>query len=555
MMKNNDNQTKNTLENELQLLKNELALKEKQIHSYEKNIETKNEQIHSYEKNIEAKNAQIKYYSKDIDGKLEEILCLHQTIDQLKHYLSQERRHRYGKKSEKLSSDDQPCLPGLGQIFDEACDDEPSKKEKQQKTGKRKAQGGRKPLPKDLPRKDVIHDISEDQKTCKCGHELHHIGEEVSEQLDVIPAQLQVTRHRRLKYGCKSCEETVLLADMPKQPLPKSMAAPGLLSHIIVSKFDDHLPLYRQSEIWQRNNIDLDRTTLGRWVTKCGKLLKPLVELMEQDMLKEPYLQADETTVQVLKEKGKKPSSKSYMWVYKTGGSDGYKISYHYADNRRKDDASAFLKDYQGYLQSDGWHTYKQISKDSDGKIISAGCWAHARRKFFEVHKNPVKKGIAFESLEFIKKLYKIEQDCKEQNRSFKEIKQIRKEKAKPILQEFKAYLDKQNTTAPLKSGIGDAIKYTLNQWESLTVYPQDGRISIDNNDIERCIRPFAVGRKNWLFCGNEDGAEASAILFSLLETVKSYGHNPFDYFTDVLKKIPNTENITNLLPHNWQPL
>jgi len=273
-------------------------------------------------------------------------------------YLRQARHHRFGRRSEKSSTTKAPLLPGLEQIFDEAGED---KKPKASSKKKRKASGGRKPIPSNIPREEVHHDLAEDKKTCSCGNGLHCIGIETSEQLEIIPARVKVLHHVRWKYACKACEETVLLASMPKQPIPKSIAGPGLLSHILVSKYDDHLPLYRQAEIWGRSGVDLDRGTLCRWVMKCGKLFKPLVTLMREDILNSEYIQADETTVQVMGEKGRKNTSKSYMWAYKTGGNDKFKVIYEYSPSREGDVAATFLSGFKGYLQSDGYSGYKKL--------------------------------------------------------------------------------------------------------------------------------------------------------------------------------------------------
>ena len=253
------------------------------------------------------------------------VLELEATVSQLTDYLRLSQTARFGSKSEKVSADDSnPMLPGMGQVFDEASvEEEPKNPAK-----KRAAQGGRKPLPDKLPRTEVTHDIEEHEKVCPCGHPLHCIGKEESEQLEVIPAQVKVIKNLRYKYGCKACEDTIILAKMPPQALPKTMAGPGLLAHILVSKFDDHLPIYRQAEMWERSGVDLDRTTMGRWVMGCGELLMPLVDLMKQDIVASGSVQADETGVQVMNEKGRKNKSKSFMWVFKTAGDKNSKILY-----------------------------------------------------------------------------------------------------------------------------------------------------------------------------------------------------------------------------------
>lgn len=314
------------------------------------------------------------------------------TNAQLMNYLRLAKQNRFGSKSEKVSNDeDNPMLPGIGQVFDEASIViEPKTPAK-----KRAAQGGRKPLPDNLPRIEVTHDIADHEKVCPCGHPLNCIGKEESEQLDVIPAQVKVIKNVRLKYGCKACEDTIILANMPPQALPKSMAGPGLLSHILVSKYDDHLPIYRQAEIWERAGVDLDCTTMGRWVMSCGDLLMPLLDLMKQDVQVSDSVQADETGVQVMNEKGRKNKSKSFIWVFKTAVDKNSKILYHYSPSRGSEVISSILNGFEGYLQSDGYTAYTKFAKTSTGKITTIGCWAHARRKFVDITKVAPKKGVA----------------------------------------------------------------------------------------------------------------------------------------------------------------
>jgi transposase len=487
----------------------------------------------------------------------EENQKLRQRVEQLSDYLRQERQHRFGRKSEKLVSANAPMFPELEQVFDEEMSD-PTKEEAPKEKKPRKAAGFRKPLPEDLPREEVIHDLSEAERTCACGYALHPIGSETSEQLEVIPAKIKVLRHVRIKYGCKACEETVTLAKMPAQPLPKSMAAPGLLSHIVVSKYDDHLPLYRQAEIWQRSGITLDRATLGRWMRQCGTLLQPLVDLMRKDIVSGDYIQADETGVQVMKEPGRKNTTKSYMWAYKTGGPGPFKIVYVYSPHRYAAVAQEFLGTFKGYLQTDRYSGYKTVCSNSKGTIHSVACLAHARRKFVDVAKGMQKPGVSTQVLELMGQLYKIEQQGREKGLDPGALKKLRQKEAKPILDTLKDFLLQKRPHIPPKSLLGEAVRYTLTHFKELCAYLEDGRLAIDNNDVERCIRPFAVGRKNWLFSGSVQGAQASAALYSLLETAKSYGHNPFLYFKDVLKNIAGKDkgdpDLKKLLPYNWKP-
>lgn len=263
---------------------------------------------------------------------------------------------------------------------------------------------------------------------------------------------MKVLRHVRIKYGCKACEETVKVAKMSPQPIPRSMAGSGLLSHIIVSKYDDHLPLYRQSEIWQRSGVDLDRTTLGRWVMACGGLLKPLVDLMKEDIVSGDYIQADETGVQVMNELGRKNTSKSYMWVYKTGGQDQFTIVYDYSPSRSAAVAQTFLGNFKGYLQTDRYSGYKTVCNGSEGKVVSVDCWAHARRKFSAMDKMSKKPGMASDTLTRIGKLYEIQKRAREERLDPGKIKELRQKEAKPLLDDLQEWLLKKQPQIPAVS-------------------------------------------------------------------------------------------------------
>ena len=506
----------------------------------------------SSQNDLESENSQLKNQNQNLTKK---VLELEATNAQLMDYLRLAKQNRFGSKSEKVSDDeDNPMLPGICHVFDEASVEVDPKKPAK----KRQAQGGRKPLPDNLPRIEVTHDIAEHEKVCPCGHPLNCIGSVESEQLEVIPAQVKVIKNVRLKYGCKACEDTIILAKMPPQALPKSMAGPGLLAHILVSKFDDHLPIYRQAEMWDRAGVDLDCTTMGRWVMSCGDLLMPLVDLMKQDIVASGSVQADETGVQVMNEKGRKNKSKSYMWVFKTAGDKNSKIVYHYGPVRSSDVITSFLSGFEGYLQSDGYRGYTKFAAESPHNIINLGCWAHARRKFVEITKMAPKKGIAYESIKLIGKLYKIERQAKADNLSFEEIWRLRQKESKPILEKLNKFLLGHQDAVPPQGLLGKAISYSLKNWEHLIVYLERGDLEIDNNATEHCIKPFTVGRKNWMFKGCVKGAESSAAIYSLIETAKSCRLNPYDYLKDILIRLPLKiaagEPLEDLLPYNWKP-
>ena len=405
---------------------------------------------------------------------------------------------------------------------------------------------GRKPLPKNLPRKEVIHDIPEKDKICDCGSELVKIGEEVSEKIDIIPAQVIVVKNIRYKYTCKSCEGlesdsgTVKIAPVPKQLLPKSLATPGLLSYLLTAKFCDGLPFYRMEKILFRMGIELSRQTMSRWAIKIAERCRILINIMREELLSGPLIGIDETTLQVLKEPGRKPETKSYMWVYRGGTKDRPVILYEYRETK----SGTFLKDmlleYKGYVQSDAYAGYNILIDIQT--IILVACWAHARRKFYDAEKASKKKGSAHTAVLKIRSLYKIEKLAKNNNLTPEELLEQRQKHAIPILNDFKDWLDARVHTVPPKSLLGKAINYTLSIWDRLLVYTTNPFIPIDNNLVENIIRPYVIGRKNWLFSDTPKGAYASSILYSLIENAKANKIEPYWYLRHLFENLLNAE-------------
>ena len=375
------------------------------------------------------------------------------------------------------------------------------------------------------------------------------MGEEISEKLKIIPHEIEVVRTIRKKYVC-SCGEYIKIAKLPPTILPKSMATPSLLSYIVTGKYVDGIPLYRFESVMKRHGIDLSRAIMGRWMIEVGEKLKTLKELLREELLfSSSYIHCDETVVQVLKEKDKPPESKSYMWVQARSG-DKPIVLYDYNPSRSAKVPMDLLKGFKGYLQVDGYAGYNSIGREED--ITRVGCMSHCRRYFFRAWKHSKTKNIGSRGLAFIRKLYKIEESIKEY--SEEEKKRIRLEKSKPILEEMKAWLDKEGSRHPVKSLGGKAIHYALNEWEFLIRYLEDGRLNISNAFVERAIRPFTIGRKNWLFSNTSKGADVSTLWYSLIETAKANGHEPFEYILNVLNKIPTAnslEDYMNLLPFN----
>ncbi|MHB1948134.1 MAG: IS66 family transposase [Gammaproteobacteria bacterium] len=437
-------------------------------------------------------------------------------------------------------------------LFDEAaieCEEiEEDKNTSEVKSHLRKKHPVRKALSADLPREQIIHDLKEDEKICDCGIHLSRIGEEITEQLKFIPAKLSVIQHVRYKYACRPCQENVRIAPMPILLLPKTNATPELIAHTIISKYADHIPLYRQAKIWNRVDIDLPRSTLCGWLMKVGEICEPLVNLLHRNLIAENYLQADESPIQVLNEPGRNNTSKSYLWIYQGGGN----VVFDYQQTRAGYNAQNFLQNFKGFLQTDAYSGYSFAEKSKE--ISTIGCMAHARRPFAQLAKLTKKEGLTTKAIEYFKSLYAIETYARENSLTHQESYVLRNEKALPILHEFKEWLTYNITKVPKQHQIGKAIYYTLNNWEALTRYLNDGRIEIDNNKIENLIRPLALGRKNFLFMGSPQGAKASAIFYSLIATCTANGIEAYKYFCAMLHQIRHCktdEDYRRLMPQN----
>jgi transposase len=408
-------------------------------------------------------------------------------------------------------------------------------------------------IPADLPRVEIIHDLPEDQKVCPHdGSALKPIGFESHEQLDVIPAKIQVLHHKRLKYACPCCEGFLITASKPAQPIEKSIASPGLLASVATQKYVDALPLYRQTDIFKRIGIELDRTTLANWMIRCGQLVQPLINLIHEKMLDQTILHADETRVQVLNEPGRAAETQSFMWVLRSTMPTCVAVLFQYEPTRSGKAAENLLRDYQGALMVDGFSGYNGVSEKN--QIHRLGCWAHARRKFVDVQKMQPKgkTGKADQALAYIQQLYRIESDIKDKT-SIEKLT-ARQQQSKPIIDKLKSWIDKSIAHSPPESAIGKALFYLHEQWPRLIRYLDSGDYPIDNNAAENAIRPFVVGRKNWLFSASQKGAISSANLYSLIETAKANDLEPYAYLKSIFTELPNAttvEGIEKCLPWN----
>ncbi len=472
------------------------------------------------------------------------------------------RSQRFGARSEKIP-------PEQGRLFNEAELEAP----KDDNSGPIEAEievpaytrrkRGRRPLPDFLPVEEHLHDLPEAEKVCgtDASHRLVEISRETSDQLKFIPATVAIVRHIRPKYACPTCKDGVRIAPMPKLPIPKSIATPSLLAHVATSKYVDALPLYRQEKIFARLGVDLSRGTLAGWMLKMGELVEPLVERIRDEIRRGSFVQADETPFQVLKEAGKSAQSQSYLWVLRGGEPEHPLLYYEYDPSRSAEVPKRLLRGFQGFLQTDGYEGYTALGAEPG--IVHVGCWAHTRRKFDEAlrgqgkskrigSKWTAKASRARQALSQIQALYRIERELKDASTEQRYAE--RQVRSKPLLEKLREWLDGSIDSVPPQSLTGKALHYMDGQWPKLIRVLDDGRIPLDTNLVENAIRPFVVGRKNWLFADTVAGARASANLYGLIETAKANGIEPGRYLAhlfEVLPTVDSADQLQALLPQN----
>jgi transposase len=474
------------------------------------------------------------------------LIQLQQQIESLTEALKLALHRHYGTKSETLDNPqlllfNEASLPTV----EEQADIEESEEDIQVGAHTRHKKRGRKGLPAHYPRIEKIYDLSEAEKVCPCGCTLNCIGEERTEQLEIIPEQPYVIVHVQKKYACTDCEGNVKQAEKPMQPIPGSIAGPQLLAKIISDKFNHGLPLYRQEKRLQQHGIDLARKTLSLWVIRISELLLPLEKLMQDGVFNYDIAYSDETRVQVLDEPNRKAETKSWMWLFSGGRPEEFCLLYRYDVSRGHEVPLAFFEDFKGYLHCDGFGAYETLASRNNAIRLS-GCLYHARRKFIEADKLSQKKsGIAYNALLLIQKLAKREELLK--GLPSETVHERRLEQEKPLLDELHALLIDSQPKVPPKSTLGQAISYTLNQWPKLLVYLEDGRLENNNNRSERAIKPFAIGRKNWMFCQSVEGAVAAARLYSFVETCKWHGVAFYYWLAYVLGHIQQCQTVEEL--------
>jgi transposase len=462
---------------------------------------------------------------------------------QLRSRLDQLLRRIYGPRSERINPD-QPLL------FDTAPGEltpTPAPLVKPTAQLQRNGRHGRRKLSNDLPRQRVEYDLSDAEKPCPdCGEVRVRFGEDRSERLDYRPASLFIVEHVRAKYVCRRCASRIVTAPAPAEAMPKCVAGPGLLAHVIVSKYADHLPLHRLEGILVRHGVRLSRSTMGDWLRGCAAALAPLYLLMCDRVRRSRVIHTDDTPMTTLDRGDPDGRKTGRVWVY-LGDRDHPYTVYDMTASRSRDGPRTFLDGFAGYLQADAFGGYDGLYARG---VTEVACWAHARRKFFEAKETAAVE--AHDALARIRALYEIEARAKALTPL--ERAALRRAEAAPLLSSFGHRLDDLRPWALPKSPLGQAVTYATNQWAALNVYATDGDLSIDNNAAERALRKIAVGRKNWLFFGSDEGGATAAVLASFTETCQRHAINPWTYLADLLTRLPRhpVEQLANFLPDRW---
>jgi len=481
-------------------------------------------------------------------------------IARLQHQLEQLLRQRYGRKGERIDPDQ--LLLFAQEILAGAEPTPPASPEPAPESAPTRPDGhGRKPLPASLPRKRVVHDVAPEERACPgCGGERRAIGEEVREQLEYVPASLLVLQHVRPKYACKACAAHVAIASRLPEPIEKGLPGPGLLAHVIVSKYADHLPLYRQGAIFRRHGAELSRSTMCDWMAACAGLLEPIVKAMLKRVLSSRVIQTDDTPVPV-QDRGGRGIKTGRLWVQIGDGENPFLV-YDYTPDRGGDGPERIFRGYRGYLQADAYAGYDALF--ADGSIREVGCWMHARRKFYEARTSDPPRSHLL--LAWVAGLYEVEEEAKEARREHADWDdatwhahrhELRDKRSRPILDAIRAWLESERPEVLPRSPIGEAIGYSLNHWGALIRPLEAGFLEIDNGASERALKPVAIGRKNWLFAGSDNGGKTAAVLMSVCATCKALGADPFAYLRDVLDRVSTHPHsrLEELLPDRWKPV
>lgn len=472
-------------------------------------------------------------------------------------------KHRYASSSERTEAESIQL-----RLFNEVeweCDTADAEEAQEAETQKvaaherKKRQGLREEFLKNLPMERIEYRLSEEEQVCTCcGGQMHEMSQEIRKELKIIPAQMKLVEHVQYIFACRNCEHNdirtpIVKARMPRPVQSGSLASPSAVAYIMSKKFVEGMPLYRQEQQFIRHGVLLSRQTMANWVLHgADQWLSRIYNRLHEELVKQRYLHADETTLQVLHESGRAAETKSYMWLYRSGRDGPQIILYDYQQTRAKEHPRRFLNGFKGYLHVDGYAGYNEIPD-----VTLVGCWAHARRKFDEALKAlPANKRTvpvaAKEGLEYCNRLFAIERKFKDATPEQRY--EGRLAQSRPVLDAFLAWLEEQDAKVLPKSVLGEAVAYCINQWSKLKAFLQDGRLEIDNNRSERSIKPFVIGRKNFLFANTPRGATASAITYSIVETAKENGLNPFAYLEYLFEQLPsvdmdNSDALEALLP------
>jgi transposase len=473
-------------------------------------------------------------------------------IGQLSSQLEALKRRLFGRRSEKM--DPRQLMLELGAWLAAqsaaAAEEAPAAAPVAESSeGSRTRPGhGRRRLPETLPRQRIEYHPLPEACTCReCAVPLKRIGEEVSEQLEYVPASFLVIEHARVQYACPQCQGNVVIGSLPVKPIDKGLPGPGLLAHVLTSKFADHLPLNRLEGIFARHGMELSRSTMCDWVAAAATSLEPVIGVMKGEVLASRKIHTDDTTVPVL-DADRRSTRTGRLWVY-LGDAEHPHVVFDYTPDRSRDGPMAFLRGYKGYLQADAYAGYNGVYAGQE--VMEVACWAHARRKFFDAMPSDARR--AQVALAHIRELYRIEKAARDLEAGPRQ--QLRVAEAKPVLETFKRWLAEQSACVLPKSPIGEAIGYARGQWQALQRYVDDGILDIDNNQAERALRRVAIGRKNWMFAGSDEGGRRAAIVYSVVASCAVLKINPYEYLRDVLARLPSAppESLATLTPKSWK--
>lgn len=498
---------------------------------------------------LQAERARFEQQSATVACLEQTVVAQQRTIEQQQHRIAQLLRRTFGPRQERIDLD-QLLLFDSAELSALVEEREQEEQESSSSTAKRRRKGhGRRALPAHLPREQRRYELAEAERQCPgCGRARQEIGEETSEQLEYVPAAFKVIEHVRVKYACRRCEEHVSLAAKPPQPVEKGLPGPGLLAQVVLSKYGDHTPLYRQEDIFSRHGILIRRSTLCDWIASAADLAEPLYERMCELVRQSKVIHTDDTTVPLVDPLAGR-TRPARFWAYVGDAAGPYSV-YDFTESRKRDGPATWLTGFSGYLQADAYGGYDGLYQDPRRNIVEVACWAHTRRYWWEARTTDAAR--AHQALAFIARLYQIEAAAKQLSPADRCA--LRQEQAVPILAEFGTWLTNIARDVLPKSPIGEALRYTQNQWQALERYTTDGDLSIDNNLSERTVKIAALGRKNWMFVGSPKGGRRAAVLLSLVASAKANHVEPWAWLRDLFTHLPDAtaETLDALLPDRW---